>query len=47
MVVPPRRQPTAALALQDGTVFLGFGLGSPGVHAALLDVLRRYPALTA
>jgi carbamoyl-phosphate synthase small subunit len=32
MVVPLRRQPTAALALQDGTVFLGFGLGSPGVH---------------
>lgn len=27
-----RRRPTAALALADGTVFLGHGLGSPGVH---------------
>src|SRR3954451_12603704 len=32
MVVPARRPPTAALALQDGTVFLGFGVGSPGVR---------------
>jgi carbamoyl-phosphate synthase small subunit len=32
MVVPARRQPTAALALQDGTVFLGHGVGSPGVR---------------
>ena len=27
-----RRRPTAALALADGTVFLGHGLGSPGIH---------------
>lgn len=27
-----RRRPTAALALADGTVFLGHGLGHPGVH---------------
>jgi carbamoyl-phosphate synthase small subunit len=27
-----RRRPTAALALADGTVFLGHGLGRPGVH---------------
>ncbi len=27
-----RRRPTAALALADGTVFLGQGLGSPGVR---------------
>jgi carbamoyl-phosphate synthase small subunit len=27
-----RRRPTAALALADGTVFLGLGLGCPGVH---------------
>lgn len=27
-----RRRPTAALALADGTVFLGQGLGHPGVH---------------
>lgn len=32
MPVPDRRRPTAALALQDGTVFLGFGVGSPGVR---------------
>jgi carbamoyl-phosphate synthase small subunit len=32
MVVPARRRPTAALALQDGTVFLGFGVGKPGVQ---------------
>ena len=27
-----RRSPNAALALADGTVFLGFGSGCPGVH---------------
>jgi carbamoyl-phosphate synthase small subunit len=27
-----KRRPTAALALQDGTVFLGFGLGATGTH---------------
>src|SRR6478672_13482972 len=27
-----RRNPNAALALADGTVFLGFGGGCPGVH---------------
>ena len=27
-----RRRPNAALALADGTVFLGFGGGCPGVH---------------
>ena len=27
-----RRRPTAALALADGTVFLGQGLGHPGIH---------------
>jgi carbamoyl-phosphate synthase small subunit len=32
MVVPARRRPTAALALQDGTVFLGLGAGAPGVR---------------
>ncbi len=32
----PRRAATAALALQDGTVFLGFGLGAPGVHVGEL-----------
>jgi carbamoyl-phosphate synthase small subunit len=29
-------RPTAALALQDGTVFLGFGLGAPGMHVGEL-----------
>ncbi|WP_418161120.1 glutamine-hydrolyzing carbamoyl-phosphate synthase small subunit [Benzoatithermus flavus] len=32
MTMLDRRRPTAALALADGTVFLGFGLGCPGVH---------------
>jgi carbamoyl-phosphate synthase small subunit len=32
MTTLDRRRPTAALALADGTVFLGFGLGCPGVH---------------
>ncbi|MCS7266483.1 MAG: glutamine-hydrolyzing carbamoyl-phosphate synthase small subunit [Geminicoccaceae bacterium] len=31
-----RRAATAALALQDGTVFLGFGLGAPGVRVGEL-----------
>ncbi|MDF1586297.1 glutamine-hydrolyzing carbamoyl-phosphate synthase small subunit [Marinimicrococcus flavescens] len=31
-----RRSPTAALALQDGTVFLGQGLGAPGIHVGEL-----------
>jgi carbamoyl-phosphate synthase small subunit len=31
-----RRLPTAALALQDGTVFLGYGLGAPGTHVGEL-----------
>jgi carbamoyl-phosphate synthase small subunit len=29
-------RPTAALALQDGTVFTGFGLGAPGMHVGEL-----------
>ncbi len=32
MTTLDRRRPTAALALADGTIFLGFGLGCPGVH---------------
>lgn len=32
MTTVDRRRPTAALALADGTVFLGFGFGCPGVH---------------
>ena len=32
MASSDRRRPTAALALQDGTVFQGFGVGLPGVH---------------
>ncbi|MFO1035709.1 MAG: glutamine-hydrolyzing carbamoyl-phosphate synthase small subunit [Geminicoccaceae bacterium] len=32
MSISVRRRPTAALALADGTVFLGHGLGRPGVH---------------
>jgi carbamoyl-phosphate synthase small subunit len=31
MALADRRRPTAALALQDGTVFQGLGVGSPGV----------------
>ena len=31
-----RRRPNAALALADGTVFLGFGGGCPGVHVGEL-----------
>ncbi len=31
-----RRSVTAALALQDGTVFLGSGIGAPGVHVGEL-----------
>ena len=31
MALADRRRPTAALALQDGTVFQGFGVGAPGV----------------
>ncbi len=31
-----RRPATAALALQDGTVFLGSGIGAPGVHVGEL-----------
>ena len=30
--LPDRRRPNAALALADGTVFLGFGGGCPGMH---------------
>jgi carbamoyl-phosphate synthase small subunit len=36
MVVPARRRPTAALALQDGTVFLGLGVGRPGIRVGEL-----------
>ena len=32
MAPSDRRRPTAALALQDGTVFRGFGVGRPGVQ---------------
>jgi carbamoyl-phosphate synthase small subunit len=32
MTTLDRRRPTAALALADGTTFLGFGAGCPGVH---------------
>jgi carbamoyl-phosphate synthase small subunit len=32
MSILDRRRPNAALALADGTVFLGFGGGCPGVH---------------
>ena len=32
MTSPDRRRPTAALALADGTVFQGHGLGRPGIH---------------
>ena len=31
-----RRHPNAALALADGTVFLGFGAGCPGIHVGEL-----------
>jgi carbamoyl-phosphate synthase small subunit len=32
MTTLDQRRPTAALALADGTTFLGFGAGCPGVH---------------
>ena len=32
MASSDRRRPTAALALQDGTVFRGYGVGRPGVQ---------------
>ena len=32
MSQPDRRRPNAALALGDGTVFVGFGGGCPGIH---------------
>ncbi|MGE3295099.1 MAG: carbamoyl-phosphate synthase domain-containing protein, partial [Geminicoccaceae bacterium] len=31
-----RRRPNAALALADGTVFLGVGAGCPGIHVGEL-----------
>ena len=40
----------AVSTFSGGASFLNSGqiiVGSPGVHAALLDVLRRYPTLTA
>ena len=36
MPSPDRRRPNAALALADGTVFVGFGGGSPGIHVGEL-----------
>jgi carbamoyl-phosphate synthase small subunit len=36
MTHQPTRQPTAALALQDGTILIGHGLGAPGIHVGEL-----------
>jgi carbamoyl-phosphate synthase small subunit len=36
MPEPRPRRPTAALALADGTVFPGLGLGAPGIHVGEL-----------
>ncbi|HET6466810.1 MAG TPA: glutamine-hydrolyzing carbamoyl-phosphate synthase small subunit [Geminicoccaceae bacterium] len=36
MTTNPPRHRTAALALQDGTVFTGIGLGAPGMHVGEL-----------